>query len=442
MRVALIGTYELGRQPFGLASPAAWLRGAGHDVRCIDASRTPLTSHDVERADLIAFHLPMHTATRLAVPLFARVRTAAPGATLCAYGLYAPVNDALLRRAGVDVVLGPEFEADLLALADGRHPGPVAERLPRLAFVRPDRSDLPPLDRYARLRLPNGARRLAGYTEASRGCRHLCRHCPVVPVYRGQFRLVSAEVVLEDIAQQVEAGAAHITFGDPDFFNGPRHALAVATGLARRFAGLTYDVTVKVEHLLRHAHLLPHLRDTGCLFVTSAVESFDDEVLRRLEKGHTLADAERAITLCDEAGVPLAPTFVAFTPWTTLEGYGAFLQAIASLGVVPRVPSIQLALRLLIPDGSRLLESQDVASTVAPFDADRLVHPWHHSDPAVDALQRDVEQLVAGRAGAPRSDVFAEVVRLVELYTGAALPLPPDVPARAAIPWLDEPWYC
>lgn len=442
MRVVLLGTYDLGRQPFGLASPAAWLRRAGHEVRCVDTSREPLAAHHLAGAGLVALHLPMHTATRLAVPLIARVRADAPRALTCAYGLYAPVNHALLRDLGVDVVLGPEFEADLVAVADGTWRGTPAEALPRLVFVTPDRTDLPPLDRYACLRLPDGSRRVAGYTEASRGCRHLCRHCPVVPVYEGRFRVVPVEVVLEDVARQVEAGATHVTFGDPDFFNGPRHAMAVVGALATRHAGITYDVTIKVEHLVKHAGLIPRLRDTGCLFVTSAVESFDDGVLRRLAKGHTRTDVERAIAACDEAGVPMAPTFVAFTPWTTRQGYAEWLSAIAGLGLIERVPPIQLALRLLIPAGSRLLSLADVRALAPAFDPVRLVHPWRHPDPALDALQLEVERLVAARAGAPRRDVFAEVTGLAATVLERPVPVPLDVPARAAIPWLDEPWYC
>ena len=38
LQVVLISTYELGRQPFGLASPAAWLRQAGARVTCLDLS--------------------------------------------------------------------------------------------------------------------------------------------------------------------------------------------------------------------------------------------------------------------------------------------------------------------------------------------------------------------------------------------------------------------
>jgi len=139
--------------------------------------------------------------------------------------------------------------------------------------------------------MPGGVRRTVGYTEASRGCKHLCRHCPVVPVYQGHFRVVQRDVVLEDIRRQVAAGAQHVTFGDPDFFNGFGHAAELVRTFGREFPGVSYDVTIKVEHLLRHADFLPVLRDTGCAFVVSAVESVDDYVLQHIfDKGHTRAD--------------------------------------------------------------------------------------------------------------------------------------------------------
>ena len=74
VRVLLISTYDLGRQPLGLASPAAWLRNEGVEVDCVDTSRDTLTDDQIGEAGLIAFYLPMHTATRLAAPLIARVR--------------------------------------------------------------------------------------------------------------------------------------------------------------------------------------------------------------------------------------------------------------------------------------------------------------------------------------------------------------------------------
>jgi len=456
VQVLLLSTYELGRQPFGLASPAAWLREAGFEVVVEDLSRNRLDESAVRAAGLVALFLPMHTATRLALPVIARLRALNPSAHLCAYGLYAPVNEALLRRRGVQTILGVEFEGDLVALArmvdqgstspQPENAGPRAATLPKLRFRVPDRSGLPSLDRYATLSWPDGSTRIAGYTEASRGCKHRCRHCPVVPVYDGRFRVVDADVVIEDIRAQVTAGAAHITFGDPDFFNGIGHARRLVTAFAREFPTVSYDVTIKVEHLLKHQADLPLLRDTGCAMVTSAVEAVDDDLLELLEKGHTAADFERAAALMDEVGLPLAPTFVAFTPWTTLEGYIELLDTVERLGLVEQVSPIQWAIRLLIPAGSRLLELPDVRTRIDEFDPAALAFPWRHEDRRVDILQRRVAALIGRRQGARRGDVFESIRAMaVSMCDDPAIvrarALPPPV-ARASVPYLTEPWYC
>ena len=131
--------------------------------------------------------------------------------------------------------------------------------------------------------MPDGTARVVGSTEATRGCKHLCRHCPIVPVYDGQFRVVPVDVVLADIRAQVAQGAMHVSFGDPDFFNGPTHARRIVEAFHREFPSVTYDAIIKVEHLLTHRELLPVLVETGCLFVTSAVESVDDDALLEWE---------------------------------------------------------------------------------------------------------------------------------------------------------------
>lgn len=449
MQIVLISTYDLGRQPFGLASPAAFLRAAGHDVRCVDLTRTKLEDDVVRGAALVAFYLPMHTATRLALPVMDRVRALNPAAHVCAYGLYAPLNAEILREHGARTVLGPEFEPSLVELAaeearpEGQAPRARAPRatIGRVKFIPPDRSDLPSLAKYASLQI-GGERRIVGYTEATRGCKHRCRHCPIVPVYDGRFRAVPVDVVLADVRAQVAAGAQHITFGDPDFFNGPTHALAIVDALAAEHPGVTYDVTIKVEHLKQQAAALPRLRDTGCAFVTSAVESFDDGVLAKLEKGHTHADFAGVVAHCSAIGLALSPTFVAFTPWTTLETYAEMLREIQRLGLVPAVSGIQYAIRLLIPQGSRMLELEDVRGLIERFDAKSLTHVWRHPDPRVDALQRTVEQLVGQRLSAPRGEVFAHVWDLAHEAAGLAPPPREPLLARAAVPYLNEPWYC
>src|SRR5882672_11419795 len=319
LKVLLISTYELGRQPFGLASPAAWLRADGFQTTSLDLSRQSLDEEAVRTASLIAFYLPMHTAPRIAVRALERVRKLNPSAHLCGFGLYAPVNAGLLRRLGVGTILGGEFEQGLLSLARRLEVGATDPGLPqfepeislvRQNFLVPYRDDLPPLEKYAHLTLPDDSTRVVGYTEASRGCKHLCRHCPIVPVYNGTFRVVQRDVVLEDIRRQVAAGAQHITFGDPDFFNGVGHALALVEALHAEHPAVTYDATIKIEHLLEHRDALAVLQRTGCLFVISAVESIDDAVLEKLDKGHTRAGFVEAVRITREAGLALSPTFI------------------------------------------------------------------------------------------------------------------------------------
>jgi radical SAM superfamily enzyme YgiQ (UPF0313 family) len=457
--VLLLSTYDLGRQPFGLASPAAWLRRAGVDVVPVDLSREKLDLGLVSRARMVAVYLPMHTATRLALPVLDRVRAINPSGVLCAFGLYAPLNAELLRSHGVGHVLGPEFEADLVTLAkeatsDGpasastaRSDGHVA--LPRLPFVQPDRQGLPDPACYATLQLPDGTRRVVGSTEATRGCKHRCRHCPIVPVYHGQFRVVPVDVVLADIRAQVALGVEHITFADPDFLNGPTHAVRIVEALHAEWPALTFDATIKVEHLLRHRNLLPVLARSGCLFVTSAVESVDDEVLRQLRKGHTRADFAEAVRLCREAALTLAPTFVAFTPWTSLEGYRELLDVVEALELVGHVSPVQWAIRLLVTWQSPLLELPDIRAVVSHFDPRTLTHPWRHADPRVDALQEAVMQLVGAGLDRPRHETLDAIRTLVDdaigEVTNAGVPVASPrrpLPSRAAIPYLNEPWYC
>jgi radical SAM superfamily enzyme YgiQ (UPF0313 family) len=460
--VLLVSTYELGRQPFALASAAAWLRADGLTVTCVDAARQKLAEDALGAADLIAFHLPMHTATRLAAPIIATARRLNRSARICAFGLYAPLNADWLRSIGVDDVFGGEFEEDLAewaalkGCATSSHEGTAevsalvaqpfraASILPRIHFLVPDRTGLPPLSKYATLQMPSGERRLVGYTEASRGCRHLCRHCPVVPIYNGQFRIVQSDVVLADIAGQIAAGARHITFGDPDFFNGPTHAIRIVEALHAAHPDVTYDVTIKVEHLLKHRDLLPRLASTGCAFVISAVESLDDRVLALFDKGHTREEFFEAVGLCRTARVTLVPTFVAFHPWLSLESYCDLLDTITRLDLVDHVAPIQLAIRLLVPEGSRLLTLDDMRAHIGPFDPATLTYRWAHPDPRVDALQRDVTALVGMRLTTDRRAMFDEIAVLAHSRAGVPAPAFDTRPARAraTVPYLNEPWYC
>ena len=455
--VVLISIYELGRQSFAVASLAGRLGDEGAHVSILDLDVSDFVPDPVVNADLVAIHVPMHTATRLAESTLTRVKDVNQDAHICFFGLYAPINEPWLRDLGADSVVGGEHEDAIVSIYQRlieNQPGRFVQTestisLRRPRFVKPDRRDFPPLKDYTKIQMDQGEARIAGYTEASRGCKHLCRHCPVVPVYNGRFVVVPADVVVEDVRSQVEAGAQHITFGDPDFFNGPAHAMRLVARLHHEFPDLTYDVTIKVEHLRKHSSLLPELLTTGCVLVTSAIESFDDNILDRFDKQHTREDLEMVVADMQRLGLPLNPTFVTFTPWTTLDGYVDFLESLVTFGMVDHISPVHYAIRLLIPAGSRLLELPEITDLVDDFDEQLLVYPWRHRDPEVDRLFDEVVRLVrhAQSSGRTRVELFNEV--WVTSNAARRDDVPPffdpetgDIPPVATIPYLTEPWYC
>src|SRR3990172_8959434 len=402
--VLLLACYELGHAPLSLAWPLAFLEAAGYGAEAVDLSVQRLPETSAASAKFVGIAAPMHTALRLGVKVAARVRQLNPYGHICFYGLYAWLNaDYLLSKGLADSVIGGEYEQPLAELVDavcrGKKPGDVpgvstAESrnepyLGRLRFPIPRRSDLPPLDQYARYTHAGGAH-LAGYVEASRGCLHTCHHCPIVPVYGGRFFTMPLEIVMADIRQQAAAGAAHITFGDPDFLNGPGHALRLARVLHAEFPGMTFDFTTKVEHVLKHARLFTEFAQAGCTFVVSAIESVSDAVLAHLNKGHTATDIVKALSVLDAAGIALHPTLVAFTPWTSLEAYVAQVEFIRQQGLVQHLPPIQLAIRLLVPPRSKLLSAPDAPSWLRELDAEALTYRWVHPDPRMDKLYEAV----------------------------------------------------
>ena len=451
--VLLVSTYELGHQPLALASPLAWLRGAGYEAVAVDTSIEPLGDEAIVRAKLVAISVPMHTATRLGVAIAERVRRLNPAAHICCYGLYALLNADYLRPRYADSVIGGEFEAPLLELVerlasgDGAPAGSKAPHLARLPFVTPDRGDLPPLRSYAGLRRGDEIVP-AGYVEASRGCLHTCLHCPIPPVYGGRFFVVPQAVVLDDIRAQVAAGARHITFGDPDFLNGPGHVMRIARALHAEWPWLTFDATIKVEHILERRELFPELASLGCAFIVSAVESLSDVVLQRLDKGHTRADVVEALDTLDAAGIPMRPSLLPFTPWTTLDDLRDLLSFVEERDMIDHFDPVHFSIRLLVPPGSSLLDRPDTADWLGPLDEAAFTYRWSHADARVDDLQRAIAAVVeqAERDNADPADTFARIKELTWAASGEPLPLPRVrggvATVRKPVPGLTESWFC
>jgi len=455
----VVSCYELGHQPVAAASATAFLRRAGHRVRAVDLAVERLDAAPPGPVRLVAVSVPMHTALRIAVRVADDLRRLAPEAHLCFFGLYAMLNAGHLLRRVCDSVIGGEAESPLSGLADAlarREPlervaglclprRPAGAHLARLPFAVPDRTALPAVDRYAKLEIGDELR-VAAAVEASRGCLRHCRHCPIPPVYGGRFFVVPRGIVLEDLRRLVAAGVRHVTFADPDFFNGPRHGLAIVREAHRIWPALTFDVTIKVEHILRHRQRLPELAAAGCLFVVSAVESLSDTVLANLSKGHTRADVDEALRLLREVGIALRPSLLPFTPWERIEDYLELLDWVGREDLVDHVDPVQYSIRLLVPPGSLLLELEALRPHLHALDPATFSFDWAHPDPRMDRLQSEVAEIVAldARSAAPDAHATFARIRSAARDLAGRAGRPSLLPARTRSrpPRLTEPWFC
>lgn len=431
-RVLLISTYEQGHQPLGIAAPAAALLAAGHAVSAFDLAVEAISSDRLHAAasevDLIGISTPMHTAARLGIRVARQMQNMSD--KIVFYGLAA--NS--LRPLGIGRAISGDTDVQLVQLANGARASevPLFDREPRLV---PHRAILPSLDQYARYRDASGGSHLAGYVEATRGCAHRCTHCPLTPIYAGRLRLNGKETTLADIDQQVGAGAEHITFGDPDLLNAPELAMDLLRESARRYPGLTFDATIKVEHLIEHQHLLPEMSQLGVTFITSAFESVDDQLLEILDKGHTTRDLDTGLDLLEQVEITLRPTWLPFTPWTSAQHYLDLLRFIETRQLVDLTPPVQLGLRLLAPSDSPLVAPMREIGSLVDYDSDGLTWNWRHEDPRMDALQAEIAELAERQASFVQIKIAA--CRALGQDPWPHLPVP-----HRHRPGLTEDWFC
>jgi radical SAM superfamily enzyme YgiQ (UPF0313 family) len=439
VRVLLVSTYELGHHPLHLASPPARLIREGHDVKCLDLAVEEWDESSFQTAGAVAFSVPMHTAMRLAVQAASRLRSARPDLPIAFYGLYAAIGaDRTVGRLADCLIVG-EYEDELAAWVAGLgqpgevQSGTVRVDLGRKSFAPPARHLLPGLEHYARLEI-EGEARLAGYVEASHGCRHRCRHCPIPAVYDGRYRVTGLDNVLADIAALVELGARHITFGDPDFLNAPRYAMDVLREANAGFPDLTFDLTVKVEHILDHRGLWREAARRNVVFVVSAFETTNNHVLEVLDKGHNVTDMAEAAGVMREAGIQVRPSWMPFTPLTDPGDPGEIFDFLIDLDLLATVDPVQLSIRLLIPDGSLILASE-MAPYIQEYDADALTYRWRARSPLVDDLQRGLAH-IAETGGIDQQHT------ILEMWTRVRPGSPAPVWSETRPTRLTESWFC
>jgi len=138
---------------------------------------------------------------------------------------------------------------------------------------------------------------------------------------------------------------------------------------------------------------------------------------------------------------------VAFTPWTTIDDHRAWLDFLDAEGLIDSVDPVQYGLRLLVPPGSLLLETEALRPHLGLLEQETLSYRWTHPDPRMDRLQAETAQVVAQgvevKADAPA--IFDRVRAMAAAAAGAAAPTRVATgmaKGRKRPPRLTEAWFC
>ena len=452
LNIVGISLYDLGHQPLSLAAAAAIFKKNSCNFTLVDLSISKLDVDEIISADVILLSVPMHTAARMALSILPKLRELNSNAHISAFGLYAIQLEDALSENLLDSAFAGEFEPNLELLLN-KYLYQNNEDLnsdfwdkPKVDFSRqkflvPERNKLPLLSEYAKIQYHNNEK-INGYIETSRGCAHICSHCPVTAVYKGKFRVIDAKSILTDVDNLVNEGAQHITFGDPDFFNAPKHSLKIASIIKDKNPQLTFDATIKVEHILEYKDLIKTLDDLNFLYIISAFESTSDVVLAHLKKNHNLYDMHHVLDICRDANLFIKPTWIPFTPWMDYSDYVKMINFIVENDLVGLTPRIQYGIKLLIPKYSALFDGESLNAFDMQYSTASLNHEWSHENSDVEKLFTEVSQLIelSTEDTMSQADFFQKLCNLVSTNTNDIIQT--CIYFEVSSVGSTEDWYC
>ena len=428
MKILLLSFYDLGKQPKIISELVQKIDTSNNIIEIIDYSiedKNVIT----EEYDVLGINASMHTASVLAEEF---LNGKVLPKKLFVFGLYAHVfADMFPQFVSIDNFLNNDIEEYLGIKQNINY---------SFKNTVPDRSKLPHISEYSHI-IDGENNIIAGSTETTYGCKHECTHCPVPIQFHGSFKTFGEEKIMQDVSNQVEDGAKHISFNDPDFFNGPKHAIKILELLNNKHPEITYDSTIKVEHILKYPQYFQELKELNMLFVISAFETTNDKVLNILKKNHTADDLKRAVELSLSNSIDIRPTWMPFTPWTEVKDFVNIINLIENYKLRETVAPIQLTIKLLIPKNSLILSSNEIEPYIGVFDPTSFSYQWTYKNPEIDKLQKQLFEYVLNNESIDEYEQYLGLVDIVQSHTGVSLIRHSEYVKRS-VPKLSETWFC
>lgn len=326
--------------PLGLLYVAAYLEArAAHEIAVIDAQVEELSyPHLAERVKQYAPDVVGMTAMTFTlldvIQTIQLVKANAPDARVVIGGPHAHLfPEETLNLPGVDFVVvgeGEEVFSQLVQHIDNpeqlmqirglffRHAGQVIKT--GYAGMVQDLNSLPfparhltPYQRYSSL-LAQRSPITTMFT--SRGCPFRCTFCDR-PHLGKQFRARSPKNVVDEMVACVKMGIHEFLIYDDTFTVDRKRVLGVCEEIRQRKLDIGWDIRARVDTI--DETLLKELRLAGCERIHYGVEAGTEKILKVLNKGITLSQAQNAFALTKRAGIETLAYFMIGSPTETRE---------------------------------------------------------------------------------------------------------------------------
>tara|TARA_X000001036_G_scaffold170380_1_gene161192 strand:- start:5488 stop:6831 length:1344 start_codon:yes stop_codon:yes gene_type:complete len=428
LKILLTSFYDLGKQPKIIAEIVDRYNSSEIDFDFFDFSVED-QNIDLENYDVLGIYAPMHTATILSIEY---IKDKKLPNKMFTFGLYGSV----LEDFNSSIRYIKDIESDELALfleINDDHQFSLKNNIP-------NRQIFPDISNYAHL-VDGSNNLIAGSVETTYGCKHSCTHCPVPISFNGSFKTYSLEKIVSDVENQVKQGAKHISFNDPDFFNGPIHALKILESLNEKFPSITYDSTIKVEHIIKYKKYFKELSSLNMVFVISAFETTNDLVLSILEKNHTSNDLNNSIEISQDFGIDIRPTWMPFSPWTELNDLSNIVKLIEKYELRETVDPIQLTIKLLIPKHSLIIKKPEINKYLGNYEKNSLSFKWEYENNDVEKLQSSLFDFILNNSELDEHKQYLGMVNIIEKCTDTKLLTNSSYDFKN-VPKLSETWFC
>ena len=428
MKILLTSFYDLGKQPKIIAEIVDRYNFSEIEFDFVDFS-VENQNIDLENYDVLGIYAPMHTATILSIEY---IKDKILPNKMFTFGLYGSV----LEDFNSSIRHIKDIESDELALfleINDDHQFSLKNNIP-------NRQIFPDISNYAHL-VDGSNNIIAGSVETTYGCKHSCTHCPVPISFNGTFKTYSLEKIISDVENQVNQGAKHISFNDPDFFNGPIHALKILESLNKKFPTITYDSTIKVEHIIKYKKYFKELSSLNMVFVISAFETTNDLFLSILEKNHTSNDLNTSIEISQDFGIDVRPTWMPFSPWTELNDLSNIVNLIEKYKLRETVDPIQLTIKLLIPKHSLIIKKPEINKYLGNYEKNSLSFKWEYENNDVEKLQSSLFDFILHNSELDEHKQYLGMVNIIEKFTDTEL-LKNSTYDFKNVPKLSETWFC